>query len=219
MKLKNKNILVKKDVSSVSIYDFCMISKHRDFRYLIRNFIEDDDESYISLKHDPELMVIYAELVKQHKILTDDNRSLKRSKADFEISEMKLRYSIATQMLDLYKETSEIEVLGVFNEIGYSFNEFDLVGPQIDKIVRSLIGLKNLIRIKEVNFKKRYLADEETETEENDIIKDLDSKALSLEAELELGYKINVKKTSMLRWTNLINRSELKREAHGKGKY
>lgn len=218
MRLNNKNILVKKDVNTVSIYDFCMISKHQDFRYLIRNFREDDEDSYIGLKHDPELMLIYADLVKEHKILTEDNRSLKRAKADFEISEMKLRYSIATQILDIYKDTLEIEVLEVFNDLGYIFDKAFPIGPQLDRIFRALTGLKNQIRIKEVNFKKRYLADEE-ENEDDDIMRDLDSKALSLEAELELGYKINVKKTSMMRWTNLINRSELKREAHGKGKH
>ena len=133
---------------------------------------------------------------------------------------MKLRYSIASRVLEIYNESSEIEVLEVFPSLGYEFNKFELVGPQIDKILRALIGVKNSIRIKEINFKKLYkIIDDEEEEEANDLIADLDAKALSLESELELGYKINVKKTSILRWTNLNNRSELKRQANGKSKH
>jgi len=221
MKIKGKNMLIKKDVNSVSIYDFCMISKNKDFRYLIRNFNEDDEDSYLEYRHDSDLMTIYAELVKEHKVLTDDIKSLRRSKADFEISELKLRYSIASRLLDIYNESSEIEVLECFPDLGYAFNKFELVGPQLDSILKALIGLKNTIKIKEVNFKHKYkISDEEEDDDESyDLIKDLDAKALSLEAELELGYKINVKKTSILRWTNLINRSELKRQANGKSKH
>jgi len=221
MKIKGKNMLIKKDVNSVSIYDFCMISKNKDFRYLIRNFNEEDEDSYLEYKHDSDLMVIYSDLVREHKVLTNDVKSIRRSKADFEISEMKLRYSIASRVLEIYNESSEIEVLEVFPSLGYEFNKFELVGPQIDKILRALTGIKNSIKIKEINFKKLYkiIDDDEEEEDTNDLIANLDAKALSLESELELGYKINVKKTSILRWTNLNNRSELKRQADGKGKH
>lgn len=214
-------MLIKKDVNSVSIYDFCMISKNKDFRYLIRNFNEEDEDSYLEYKHDSDLMVIYSDLVREHKVLTNDVKSIRRSKADFEISEMKLRYSIASRVLEIYNESSEIEVLEVFPSLGYEFNKFELVGPQIDKILRALTGIKNSIKIKEINFKKLYkiIDDDEEEEDTNDLIANLDAKALSLESELELGYKINVKKTSILRWTNLNNRSELKRQADGKGKH
>lgn len=215
MNIEGKNIFIHKTCNSLSIYAYCMIALHGDFRFLIKGYKPDKGKQYSDLKSDPKLKAIFDNIVKEHNIYIADKSSLDKEKAMFELKELNLRYSITVQTLTLYKDTKSIEVLDLLNELGFSFNEFKPVGPQIDKVQEKLKGMRNLLNIKEIAFKKKYVKEDVDENRNINVIEGLDSKALSLETNLGLGYKINIKKTSVIRWENLISKEELKLKSHG----
>ena len=81
------------------------------------------------------------------------------------------------------------------------------------------MNLKNKINILNSNFKIKYkITDKELKedkvTSVTGIEKSLDSQALMLEGNLETGYRIDIKTTSVLRWVNLLetNKSKLAKQ-------
>lgn len=194
-----------------------MIILNNDFRYLIKGYNSNKEKDYKGLEHHPSLKKVFDDIAKEHKVYISGAADFVREKALFEIEEMSLRYKLIVRVLTLYNDTEDVEVLGILSDLGMNYNEFEPVGSQLDNIQNELKTLRNALNIKELKFKKRYLKEDEEPIEKSNenIIEDLDAKALSLETNLELGYKINIKKTSIIRWENLIAREELKFNKNG----
>lgn len=220
MKLNGKTIFVHKDCKSLSIYAFFMVSKTDDFRYLIKGFKEEDEDSYKEFKSSPELAAIFEDIITEYRSTVSEN-AFAKEKALLQLNMARIKYSVLCKLMECYEDTGDTFFLKSMAPLGIKFYEEKPLGLQIDIILKKLIGMKNALNIKEAKYKNKYekvVEGEEEEETENDMISNLERKALSLEIELELGYKVNIKKTSMLRWQNMITMSESKRKAYGRSK-
>jgi len=202
-----------KTCAELPIYNFVCISEKKEYRFLIKEFNEDEN-NLIEHKNSNELKSVFDTIEKEYKGLIASKKMLRREKELFLIMELSARYSIGTELLTMYREYKQIEILISLGKIkGLFFNENEPIAPQIKKMIASLFGLKNRLKIMESNFKAKYKTEEKKE--EGNILLDLDKRALSLELYLETGYKIDTKKTSVLRWVNLEDICKTKSEANG----
>jgi len=214
--LQTKQISLFKKCSEISIYAFFMISQTRDYRYLIREFDENviDGTDFTSYDNSKELELVFSELEKEYKGLLADKKMLRKEKALFFIIELNTRFSLATEALSLYAKHKEIEILKILDSVdGLSFDAEKDVTTQIKKITGQLFGWKNKLKIMESNFKKKYnISDDDDDDidDTKDFVSILDKKALYLEVNLETGYKIDIKKTSVTRWVNLEDMNKQK---------
>ena len=207
-------VKIHKSCSTISVYSFYMTLINNDFRYLIKGY-DDQEDNYVIYKQDVALASIFRSITREYETLIRDRKTLMKAKAFFEIKVLKAKYDLIARILNLYKEVEIIEVLGVLNEIDIPFFSDREVGPQIDMIINKSKGIKNMIKIKEINFNKRYDNDNENSEEliSANIIKSLDQEALGLETFLELGYKVDIKETTMTRWINMKAMSEAKQQS------
>ena len=95
------------------------------------------------------------------------------------------------------------------NSTGLALTQKQIPEKQINKIKSGIDAIRNKLTIKEANFKKKYGYDAAKEDEE-DLFVILDRQALQLERGLEVGYRIDIKKTSIIRWMNLLKMAEEK---------
>ncbi len=194
-----------KSCSTLSIYSFYKASLFNDLRYLIKDY-DEDIPSYESYKADKELAKLLKDIVKQYTILTNDKKTMKLKKMEYEIMFLTGRYNLITKVLGIYKECKMIEVLGILNDLEIPFDETKPIGKQIDFAIQKSKGIKNKINIKQLNFKKLSGAkDDDDKQDPNDIMASLDKTALLLETNLELGYRVDIKTTSAERWVNLLS--------------
>jgi len=213
--LQEKTVQVSlfKKCSEISIYAFIMISQTKDYRYLIREFDENviDGTNFTDYINSNELELVYKELEKEYKGLLADKKMLRKEKALFFIMELNTRFSLATEALSLYSKHKEVAILKILDSVeGLAFDEEKDIQNQVKKITGTLFGWKNKLKIMEANFKKKYNVNTEDEDDTKDFISSLDKKALYLEVNLETGYKIDIKKTSVTRWVNLEDMNKQK---------
>jgi hypothetical protein len=191
---------------------------NKDLKYLIVGYEEISEkkiEAFVVVNEN-DLRKAYDEIFNDYSATKFDRRELLRMKEEGEIIYLNSTYEIIVKTLALYKEYEDIKILEIFVDL--EFTNFDINGDikkEIEKIVRSAKGLKNKINIKRINYEKKYLKGVEDKMDVQDVFKTLDKQALALETNLELGYKINVKKTSVVRWLNLIDRHEKVIEQYG----
>lgn len=195
-----------KSCSTLPIYNFYKASLFSDLRYLIKGYDEDTNSS-VEYKSDKALAVILKEIVKQYTILTNDKKTMKLKKMEYELIFLTGRYNLILKVLGIYKECKMVEVLDVLNDLEVPFSASGDIGKQIDKAIQITKGLKNKINIKQLNFKKLsgIKDDDKDKQDPNDVMASLDKTALLLETNLELGYRVDVKKTSAERWVNLLS--------------
>lgn len=217
MKIKGKLLFLKKDCISLSIYEFCSIIKHQDFRYLIKGFNEDNENDYLKYKDNEELSKVFQELLVEYKEIVNDLSQFKKEKERLLLDIYSQEYDVIVKILDIYKDSKSIEVLGLLNDLGFKIDVSKPIGKQLDVVLKKLIGMKNTINIREAKFKKKYKEDEEDNIEDSSssILIDLEKKALMLELQLGLSRPIKTKKTSVVQWVNLLDTAEAKEQANG----
>lgn len=213
MKLKEKKILIHKNIRTLSIYNFCMIIKANDFCYLIKNYDDDNDpDSYKGYENNSDLEKIWNNIKDQYDNFIGDKSERKKYLALLEIDKMKATLSLINHILDLYELTQDPVILWEINNInGFSFKHYESIGPQLDKLIIKVKHLKNKLNLANIKFEDKFLKniDKQEESLKN-IIDDIDSTAMVFEIDLNIPYKIDIKQTSVLRWLKLIKLKEQK---------
>lgn len=154
----------------------------------------------------------------EYKSLTFEKRELNRNKELAKMMFMETKHNAIVKIVTLYLETKDIEVLEVLNELDVKFDRTKPIKKQLERARRETIGLRNKMNIAQANFKRKYKIDDDVveEYNENDVEKNLDSQALSMEGNLETGYKIDIRTTSVLRWLNLMESNRRRIEQFNK---
>ena len=196
-----------KTCSTIPIYNFYKASLFNDLRYLIKGY-DEDLPSYSEYKTSKELGELLKEIVKGYAVLTNDKKTMRLKKMEYELMFLKGRYNLIIKVLNIYKDCKMVEVLDVLNDLEVPFDANKPTSEQIDFAIKKSKGIKNKINIKEINFKKLSGikdGDEQEKQDPNDAMRSLDKTALLLETNLELGYRVDVKGTTAERWVNLLS--------------
>jgi hypothetical protein len=209
------NIQVHKSCETLPIYSYMKILETYDYRYLIKGYFGEDENQYKDLKDSIEYAEIFEKIVKENILLTSSDKEIKNYKLQLQVLELEYKYDTTTSLLNLYNSTGSLEVLFVLEDLGWKINRDLPYGPQIEKITKDCIGLKNKIKIQKVNYTNKYKRKEEAgKLKKSSLVK----QALYLENNLELGYHLNVRECSVETWQNLQMLAKEKSDYYEKNK-
>ena len=186
--MENKNLY--KDCSELPIFNFFELVRTKDFKFLFKKEVDLD-------KYDEEeLFKLLMDIFLEYNEITENKKLLQELQAKLDIEYMQARYEISKHLLSIYLETGDINVLFGLKEFKWTIDTSKNIMPQVERITKSLIGLKNQINIKKINFVKRF----QKQTKETQPNFNLDRSVISLEIGIPLSYKINIHKDSIKRY-------------------
>lgn len=207
-----------KTCRTLSIYNFNEILLNKDLRFLIKGFDEyEQDDLILSESEEAEARDIYKSIIYEHAELTANNTIISKYKSEFLIESYEFKYKQALTILDLYSNYKDINLLLIFNRLGFKFSEVEDVNQQVEKIITSLKKLKTKISVLKIKHEEKFEKELNKGDEKLEHVDRLDAEALALELSLNLGYSINTKKTSVSKWITMWNISN-KRNSKNNGK-
>ena len=190
-----------KNCSEIPIYNFFELVDKKDFSLLL------EEGEKMSDYTEGELYDCMSNIMDEYNSLTNNKRLIKEYQENVRITYMEAKYHITKQLLALYVEYENIEVILTLNRFNWNIKTSEAIIPQIESIGKKLIGLKNQIAIAKASFVKKYKKRyEKTESTPNF---DLDKAVVELEVGIPLSYKIDVHKDSIKRfilWSNSLKR-------------
>lgn len=159
-----------------------------------------------------KLFDTFDKLQNDYLALTFTKSNLQDEKLKAKVTYLTGKINIIELVLDSFLNTHDENIFLLLNE----FREFKLELPittdDVKEIKKQKTYITNTINLSLAKFKLKHKTELENEITGENLEKDLDKQALSLESYLELGYNLNVKKISMLRWINLRSMAEEKNE-------
>lgn len=207
-----------KTCRTLSIYNFNEILLNKDLRFLIKGFDEYvQDDLILSESEEAEARDIYKSIIYEHAELTANNTIISKYKSEFLIESYEFKYKQALTILDLYSNYKDINLLLIFNRLGFKFSKEEDVNQQVEKIITSLKKLKTKISVLKIKHEEKFEKELNKGDEKLKRVDRLDAEALALELSLNLGYSINTKKTSVSKWITMWNISN-KRNSKNNGK-
>lgn len=207
-----------KTCRTLSIYNFNEILLNKDLRFLIKGFDEyGQDDLILSESEEAEARDIYKSIIYEHAELTANNTIISKYKSEFLIESYEFKYKQALTILDLYSNYKDINLLLIFNRLGFKFSKEEDVNQQVEKIITSLKKLKTKISVLKIKHEEKFEKELNKGDEKLKRVDRLDAEALALELSLNLGYSINTKKTSVSKWITMWNISN-KRNSKNNGK-
>lgn len=195
-------------LNEITVYIFFEILKTEDYSLLIKN--KKQRSKKLTETKIFELSEIYKNIIYEYSLKTNNFKIINNMKKRFLISKLEYEYEILKGVLDLFEKFEEIEVLFVLRSLGYDFINCKSVDEEVNKVIKRTKALKNQISINKIKYEQQN-----KKTDEGEKDYDLDLIALNLEKSLDLKYKINIKKTTMLRWINMIMLSKKQNKRNG----
>ena len=202
-----------KSLDTISIFDFKMLYNPNSSKENI--IIDFENYSHKKIKkfifnNKTEIKTTFEKLQYNFSQITFSKKELQREKEKAKMSYLTGKKEILLNSLLVFSQTREPDALLVLNEFsGITIKEPITVGT-IEFIEKHLKGVENKITILTSQVKTKYpelfkeQKEEVVEDESDNVFLDLDNQALQIELGLETGYKIDIKKTSVTRWVNLI---------------
>lgn len=211
-------ILYYDSCDEIPIYNFLMLIKEKELKYLIKNLRTYDKgtvEDFIK-ENESELLITGTELNLEYQQLTFNRSKLLQLKEEANLKYLQSKYDIGTKILDLFAEYKDKEILNVINELDlFNFDTADEVFENLDKVIKRIKTLRNEINIKKINYEKKYVKEYDEDVLDGDLFSNLDKQALTLESNLELNYRVDITEVSVIRWLNLLNLNEEKMKRYG----
>jgi hypothetical protein len=206
--------LTHKSCSSISIYDFIMYASSGDLKHLVINY-EAMPLSKVKMhcnNNKAKLVEVGDDISDEYNSLTFNKKELHRQKELAKMMYLEVQHNTIIKIINLYIETKDFSVLKTLEEFDMFFNEDDDIEKQIISAKKKATGLKMKLKIRSANFKEKYKVSAETKDKVSikDLEKNLDAQALILESNLDKGYKIEPKETSVIRWVNMMEINERK---------
>lgn len=189
-----------KNLDEITVYVFFEIIKTNNYSLLIKS---KKNRKNLSDKKLIELEEIFKNIIYEYSIKTNNFKVLSNLKKRFLISKMENEYNLLNQILSIFEKYEEIEVLFVLKPLGYDFVKCDSIDKELNKVIKRIKSLRNQINISKIKYEKQN-----KKTNEDNSDYDLDLMSLNLERNLDLKYKLDIKKTSMKRWINMISLSK-----------
>ena len=221
--IASKKVSHYRNCGEIPILYFMKAMVTNETKFLIKDYDNLNELDIYKYEKDfkDEMKETLKELSTEYSGLTFSKKELNRQKELARMMFIEAKCNLIIKVLEIVGETEEMEYLGLLNEIDIKVDlEKDLVS-QIKRIKRQLSSLKNRLNIQVSRFKTKYnITDDEFKDEmksdEKDIESTLDRHALILEKNLETGYKIDIKTTSVIRWENLMKANNEILERDGK---
>jgi hypothetical protein len=209
----SKKYTLHKSCSTIPIYSFYEILKTDDYRYLIKDYFGENKKAYTKLKHSKKLRLIFETILKQFILISDKNNSGFEIKKvnDFKnkllLTELRLKYNTTSKILNIYSSNESLELLLLLVEVGWEFDVDLPYGPQIDKISKACLGLKNQIKIKEASLNNKAIVKKSNNKEIS-----LSKQAIYLQNNLGLNYFLDVRVCTAEAWLNLLSLDDEKQK-------
>ena len=184
-------------LNEITVYIFFEIIKTDNYKLLIKSRKERSKE--ITENKLFELEGIFKDIIHEYSIKTQNFKIINNIKKRFIITKLESEREILKSVLDLFNKFEEIEVLFVLRSLGYDFINCDSIDDEVNKVIKRIKSLNNQISINKLRYENQN-----KKTDEGEKDYDLDLVALNLEKSLDLKYRIDIKKTTMLRWCNMI---------------
>lgn len=208
-----KKYQLHKSCSTIPIYSFYEILETNDYRYLIKGYFGENKKAYTKLKDSKKLKLIFETILKQFILISDKNNSnfkikqVKDFNNKFLLTELKFKYNTTSKILNLYSSNESLELLLLLIEVGWEFDVDLPYGPQIDKISKACLGLKNQIKIKEASLKNKTIAKKSNNKEIS-----LAKQAIYLQNNLGLNYFLDIRVCTAEAWLNLLSLDDEKQK-------
>ena len=202
---------IARNLEEITKYNFEKFFEKNDPKFLIVAFddrVEKKDQVYNF--DEEEVKEKINEILHQYSEETENRKLMASYKRAIQIDFYKIQEFVLDSVLEIYNKYGFSQVFLCLEDMGLKYTVGDNVEEFIKKAVRKSKSLKNKINLLEVKEKENK-AKGKTQ-KRSDMHKD----AIILSMNLELGYKIDVRKTSMLEWVKLEQLSKEKSESYGK---
>lgn len=189
-----------KSCSTLSIYAFYKLVETQDLRWLIKDY--DDEDTKLNPKEFNELAVASDLLMKEYGELTVNSKVISTYKKQILITYLEYKYTICEDILRLYIESGNEAVLDLLKE-------FKITTRDVKAIEQKIKGWKMEYAI--------HKAQKENKDKQlnNEVVRNLDREAMILEMNLKLGYNLDVKKITVVRWINMMKLASEKAKQYG----
>tara|TARA_R110002020_G_scaffold453632_1_gene668612 strand:- start:10265 stop:10876 length:612 start_codon:yes stop_codon:yes gene_type:complete len=187
-----------KSCTTLPIYNFYKIIEESNLLYLAKNYIEEETND-IEIGEDAEEHL--NNILEEYSILTANKEILFNLKLQKSIKLLEYERNIISGIIDIYKETEDNNVLQALLSLGFEIRPSENIEDLLKRAIKRIKGLNNKIRINKIKYTKRF-SKKNSEGKSN-----LEKEALILEMNLKLGREINVRKTSVSKWVNMVNLS------------
>lgn len=199
--------IIYKNCSEIPISNFFKLLETGDLALLFKE-PKDFEKS-----QEEKLFKIFSDIVMEYHELTSNDKFVQQRKAEFDIEYLEFRYNMTKQLLSIYNETEELEVLILLKELNWKINlEADPVG-QLKHIVKNLIGLKNRIKIKKSAYRRKY----KTEAQKSTPNFKLEDQLIELEVGIPLSFRIDPDTDTISRYIKWMSILEQKNKAVANG--
>jgi len=185
--MKNKKYYT--NCSELPIYNFFEFAETKD-----SNFLKVNKKNEVG---GDKLAKAAFDILCEYNALTDNKKLIKKYKEQINVEYLEAKYYAAKKILSLYIDTLDINVLLLIKEFGFPIDTAKLIMPQIKRISRSLLGIKNRLKIHKVKLEKINL---KTLKEVDDSKGDIEKNCMYLEAGIPLSYRIDIYKDSIKKY-------------------
>jgi hypothetical protein len=205
--MKKSKMKIYDSLATITVYIFFEILDTEDYTYLIKKrekFIDKENPDIINISEVKklELQNVFKNIVSEHAQKTHNFKLFNDIKKKIYISRLEYEFDLISAIVKIFENYEEIEVLFVLDSIGFNFENSDSIESELKKAIIHCKALKNKININKIKYNKANKKSDE------DKDYNIDAVALSLERALDMNYKLDIRKLSMLRWVNLINLSK-----------
>jgi hypothetical protein len=202
-----------KSANTITVSRFFKIIETDEYRYLIINYDDENDEVILTDDQTNELKDIFEDIYFEYCELTHNHKLKATMKKQYLIAEWGMIYNLITSCLNLYKDHKEINCLLIINELkekSYIIDEKLPIEPQVTSLIKKMKALKNKIKIFKIKMVNQVKDDKE------EVKFDLDKQAIYLESNLELKREIDPETTTLSKWVKMIQISKEKSLRYGK---
>lgn len=193
-----------KTINEIDVYTFFKIIDNTNPQFLLKKY-NDEKAKKLTDNQKAILNETFNKILLEFNAKNVTSKSLRSIKAKAMIDYMESRYDVTTSILNLYESTNEVVVLFALKELGWGFDSEGNIDKQLNSITKKMVGLKMQIKIRKVRYDSEFNKLKKNKDDEDkkwlDII---DREALYLERTLDLKHSINVNKTKLIRWCNLL---------------
>jgi hypothetical protein len=205
-----------KSCSTIPVKNFFQVIETEDLRYLIKKF--DIENSKLELSNDDivNLSLIWEEIYFEYYEITSNHKLKSILKKQCLIQEWETIYYIVSKCIDIFDTYGKEEALYLINNLNdkkYTIDFNKPLGLQLNKLDNKMKGLKNKIKIFKIKLVNSVKEDKE------EVKSNLERDALYLERNLDLKRAINVSKTPIKVWVEMIDLSKQKAKEYGKDRH
>lgn len=185
------------------IYNFNEIIKANDFRFLVKDFDEYEQEEFkLGVNEVVEARSIFKELLYEYSAITANRHIMLKYNAEIKIEEESFRYLIIEKVLNNYVEHSDKDVLQLLNKVDVAFDINGNIEAQVVKVISLAKRLKTKIAIMKIKYDERFNKNIKARLKE-EVIDNLEEEAIELGVAIKAQYQIDTRKTSVKRWVSM----------------